>query len=121
MEEKAARVDNTNLDKHAIVVADTAGTIQLWSRGAEKLFGYSAAEAMGRSLDLIVAEPFREHHWAGFWRAMETGTAKAEGQGADIPVKCSNGSVTAFRGLFVLLRDADNQVIGATAIFKEPA
>lgn len=108
------------MDDHAIIVADTAGVIQLWSQGAEKLFGYAAVHAIGSKLDLIVDEPFREHHWIGFWRAMETGSAKAEGQPSDIPVKCSNGTVTAFPGLLVLLRDPHGKVIGAMAIFTGP-
>jgi PAS domain S-box-containing protein len=108
------------MDNHAIVVADTAGVIRLWSQGAEKLFGFRAEEAIGQKLDLIVAEPFREQHWHGFQQAMQSGTAKAEGQASDIPVKCSDGTVTAFRGLFVLLRNANNNVIGAMAIFTGP-
>ncbi|MGH9185578.1 MAG: PAS domain S-box protein [Acidimicrobiales bacterium] len=40
---------------------------------ATELFGYSAGEAVGASLDLIVPEEFRERHWAGFRRAIETG------------------------------------------------
>jgi PAS domain S-box-containing protein len=109
------------MDNHAIVVADASGVIQLWSRGAERLFGYTAAAAVGQKLDLIVPEDFRERHWAGFRHAMESGAAQYEGQPFDLPVRAHDGAVTAFPGLFRLLRDASNHVIGAMAIFSAPA
>ena len=106
------------MDNHAIVVADKSGVIQLWNTGAEKLIGYTAKDAVGQTLDLIVADEFREHHWKGFRRAMETGSAKSEGHSTEIPVRCRDGRVVAFPGLFVLLRDANKDVIGAMAIFS---
>jgi PAS domain S-box-containing protein len=57
----------------AIIFADCAGVICLWNPGAEALFGYSAAEAVGHTLDLIVPEPYRPAHWAGFSRAVQQG------------------------------------------------
>lgn len=62
----------------AIVFADCDGIIRVWNRGAETLFGYTAAEAIGRSLDLIVPEPFRAAHWAGFSRAIRQGRFKSD-------------------------------------------
>ena len=109
------------MDSHAIVVADTEGRIQLWSPGAEKLFGYTAAQAVGSTLDLIVAEKYRERHWDGFRQAMRSGTAKSEGQSTTIPVQRSDGTVIFHPGLFILLRDAHQQVIGAMAIFSAAA
>jgi PAS domain S-box-containing protein len=105
---------------HAVVIADTTGTIQFWSEGAQKLFGHSASHAVGQRLDLIVPEKYRDLHWAGFRRAMETGTAAAEGTPTDIPVQCHDGRVTAFHGYFMLLRDPQKAVIGAMAIFAAP-
>jgi two-component system sensor kinase FixL len=42
----------------AIIAKDLAGTILSWNGGAERMYGYSAAEAVGRPIDLIVPEPF---------------------------------------------------------------
>ncbi len=36
----------------AIVVSDASGTINLWNPAAERLFGFTQAEALGNSLDL---------------------------------------------------------------------
>ncbi|MBL0311604.1 MAG: PAS domain S-box protein [Holophagaceae bacterium] len=57
----------------AIIFIDNDGTIQAWSRGAEVIFGYSAAEALANSLDVIIPEPLRKAHWAGFHKAIEMG------------------------------------------------
>ena len=60
----------------AVIYADREGTIRVWNDGAAALFGFSAAEALGQNLDLIIPERLRAAHWAGFDRAMETGTTK---------------------------------------------
>ena len=57
----------------AIIFADGAGVIRLWNHGAEALFGHRTEEAVGHTLDLIVPEPFRAAHWAGFHRAVQQG------------------------------------------------
>ena len=57
----------------AVIFADLSGAIRFWNPAAERLFGYTEAEALGCSLDLIVPERFRERHWAGYNRAMATG------------------------------------------------
>lgn len=47
----------------AIVVADREGLIRFWNAGAEATFGHTAAETMGRSLDIIIPENLRKRHW----------------------------------------------------------
>ena len=46
----------------AIIVADREGIIQLWNPAAGAVFGYPAAEAAGRSLDLIIPGHLRARH-----------------------------------------------------------
>jgi PAS domain S-box-containing protein len=43
----------------AVIFADRQGVVRLWNRGAETMFGYSADEALGQRLDLIIPERFR--------------------------------------------------------------
>ncbi len=105
------------MDKHAIVIADRDGVIQLWSTGAAVLFGYAAVDTIGKKLDLIVPEQFRAAHWTGFGRAMSGGIANGEGTFFDAPVLCGNGETKEFRGQFQLLRNESKQAIGAMAIF----
>ena len=64
----------------AVVFADTQGVIQAWNAAAERVFGFSAIEAIGQNLDIIVPERFREAHWTGFDRALTAGATKYEGR-----------------------------------------
>ena len=63
-----------------MIFADRSGTIRRWSRASAALFGFSAAEAVGQSLDLIVPGHLRAAHWRGFDDAMTNGVLKLEGR-----------------------------------------
>ena len=100
----------------AIVQADADGKIALWGAGAEALFGHKAAQAVGRSLDLLVPPHYREHHWKGFKAAM---TNRAL-QGNDpflLPIVCSDGKAKHFAGRLMILNNAYGEPVGALAIF----
>jgi PAS domain S-box-containing protein len=60
----------------AVVFADTEGLIRYWNRGAEELFGWSAGDALGKSMDLIVPENLRGRHWEGYHRVMGGGESQ---------------------------------------------
>jgi PAS domain S-box-containing protein len=55
----------------AVIYADRNGTIRAWNEGATEIFGFSADEAVGQSLDLIIPERLREAHWRGYRAAIE--------------------------------------------------
>jgi PAS domain S-box-containing protein len=65
----------------AIVVANSEGSIVIWNPAAERIFGFSEAEAVGRSLDLIIPERLRERHWHGYRDVMQSGQTR---YGADV-------------------------------------
>jgi PAS domain S-box-containing protein len=100
---------------HAVIVTDTEGTITHWSEGAEELFGYRAADTLGRPVDLIVPEHLREAHWAGFHRAMSNPQVKD--MAADLPVRCADGQTRAFPGRLLALSDGLGVALGAMAIY----
>lgn len=114
-------MDASNMDGYAVVVADRAGSIQFWSRGAERMLGHTAQDMIGQKLDAIVPETYREQHWAGFNRAMETGTAVMEGQSFDLPAQHRDGAVLVCPATFVLVRDGQKNTVGAMAILAAPA
>ncbi|MBM2619628.1 PAS domain S-box protein [Actinoplanes sp. LDG1-06] len=65
----------------AYVSIDADGDVVAWNAAAERLFGWSAAEAMGRPVaDLIVPERFRDMHRAGMARVRDTGQSQLAGQ-----------------------------------------
>jgi PAS domain S-box-containing protein len=57
----------------AIIATDRDGVIRFWNPGAERIFGYARAEALGQSLDLIIPERVRARHWDGYRRFIATG------------------------------------------------
>jgi PAS domain S-box-containing protein len=60
----------------AVVVSDVSGAIIVWNKAAERIFGYTEAEAIGQSLDIITPEKFRKRHWDGYHQTMATGVTK---------------------------------------------
>ncbi len=62
----------------AYVAMDEDGRVIGWNRSAERLFGWTLPEAMGRKVaDLIVPENSREAHRKGLARYRETGISHA--------------------------------------------
>jgi len=106
------------LNSNAVVIADSTGVIRFWSVGAEQAFGYSAAEAVGETLDLIVPAEYREAHWNGFRRAVASGAARLEGQLNPFPVRRAGGAVADIPGTLTLVRRAEGQVIAAMVVFE---
>ena len=100
---------------HALIETDTAGVIQRWNGGAEKLFGHSASVALGHKVDLIVPEHSRDAHWTGFQRAMNE--PKIKDLAADLPVLCADGEVRHFAGRLLVLSDGLGTAVGALAIY----
>ncbi len=52
--------------KDAIIIADDKGKIISWNKSAEKIFGYSPKEVLGRPLDIIMPKKYIEKHKKGF-------------------------------------------------------
>ena len=56
-----------------MIAFDSEGIIRIWNLGAERIFGYTADEAVGRSLDIIKSERLRKRPWEGCCKTMATG------------------------------------------------
>ncbi|MCP4041151.1 MAG: PAS domain S-box protein [Gammaproteobacteria bacterium] len=57
-----------------IVAVDEKGEIISWNTGAERAFGYSASEAVGQPLAMLIPERYREMHNRGFGLAVGQGS-----------------------------------------------
>lgn len=66
----------------AIITADLAGNIVDWNRGAESIFGYSEAEAIGQPLTILMPPRHRDGHLAGIARIRTGGVPHIIGKGA---------------------------------------
>lgn len=103
----------------AIVFADRDGVIRLWNRGAEEMFGWPAAEAVGRSMDLIIPERLRQRHWDGWRRVMETGVTRYGKDVLAVPALRRDGSALSIEFTIQLLRDDAGAIVGPVAIIRE--
>lgn len=103
----------------AIIFADRDGLIRMWNRGAEILFGYSAAEVLGERLDVIIPERLRRAHWEGFQKALDTGTTKYTDRVLTTRSVHKNGTKLYVDLGFGLVKDANGVVAGAFAIGRD--
>lgn len=103
----------------AILIADGKGIIRFWNRGAEQIFGYSAAEANGQSLDMIIPENLRSRHWEGYWRVMVSGETKYKTGLLSSPGVRKDGSRVSLEFSMVLLRDENGAMQGCASIMRD--
>jgi PAS domain S-box-containing protein len=103
----------------AAVLADPGGIVRLWNRGAEALFGFTAAEALGASLDLIIPEKLRPAHDAGFRRAITTGQMKFAGRVMTTRATHKQGHKLYVDFSFGLLKDGAGELLGVLAIGRD--
>jgi PAS domain S-box-containing protein len=103
----------------AVVFADRQGVVRLWNRAAETMFGYSAAEALGQSLDLIIPERFRARHWEGYRHVMTTGVTSYGQRLLAVPAMRKDGQRISIEFSIALLKDERGEVTGAAAVVRD--
>lgn len=103
----------------AFVLADVRGVIQAWNPAAERLFGYTRAEALGADLNLIVPERFRPAHDAGFARAVESGELRVAGRVMRTRATAKDGRKLYVDFAFALLKDEGGRVAGVYATARD--
>lgn len=103
----------------SIILADREGIIRIWNRASEALFGYSAAEAIGQSLDLIIPEHLRKAHWDGYNRSLASGTTKYAGQVMTTRAVHKDGRKVYVDLSFGMLKDGSGKVTGAMAVGRD--
>jgi PAS domain S-box-containing protein len=103
----------------AIVFGDREGIIRLWNAGAEAMFGYTADEAVGQSMDIIVPEKHRPKHWEGYDRVMQSGVTKYGRELLAVPALTKDGRRISIEFNVALLRDEAGHVIGAAATIND--
>jgi PAS domain S-box-containing protein len=104
----------------AIVYADADGVIRYWNRGAARIFGFTEAEALGQSLDLIIPGGLRERHWHGYRETMRTGQSRyGEGQLLSVPAVRKDGARISVEFTIVPFADATGSMIGIAAIMRD--
>jgi PAS domain S-box-containing protein len=104
----------------AVIYADAQGVVRFWNAGAERIFGFLEAEAVGQSMDIIIPQNLRQRHWDGFNRTMRTGESRYEaGALLAVPAIRKDGSRISIEFTIVPFRDAAGQTVGIAAVMRE--
>ena len=104
----------------AVLVSDRGGAIRGWNGAAERLFGFTAAEALGASMDLIVPERLRARHWGGWEQVMGTGVTRyGSGQLLAVPALHRDGRQLSVEFSIQLLADGAGRIEWVVAIFRD--
>lgn len=104
----------------AILACDRAGTVRYWNAAAERIFGFGATEALGASMDLIIPEPLRARHWAGWEATMKTGVTRyGDGQLLAVPALHKDGRRVSIEFSIQLLKNADGQIEWVVAVIRD--
>ncbi len=105
----------------AVIAADGSGTITLWNKASERIFGYTAGAAIGRPISMIIPDPFREAAAVGLEPAAARGGDGSAGGllgrtveltglrqgGGEFPIELSLASWRTDKGVFFtgIIRD----------------
>ncbi len=104
----------------AVIYADRDGTIRYWNPGAERIFGFTKAEAIGQSLDIIIPERLRQRHWDGYARMMQTGKSRyAADELLSVPAVTKAGASLSIQFTVAAVRDADGNLNGIVASLRD--
>jgi PAS domain S-box-containing protein len=108
-----------NVMGDGVVISDAKGDIIFWNAAAERIFGYSASEALGKSLDIITPERFRERHWDGYKKSMDTGTTRYGTTLLTVPALHKDGKPLSIAFTVAMLTDGSGKVTGIAAIVRD--
>jgi len=104
----------------AVIYADRSGAVVRWNHASTALFGYSAEEALGQSVELIIPEHLRAAHWRGFDAAMATGTTKHKGLPTLTRALHKSGRKLYVEMTFAVVKgDTESEVLGAVAMARD--
>jgi len=103
-----------------ILYADQGGMIRYWNAGCERIFGFTADEALGQSLDIMIPENLRARHWDGFRETMRTGrTRYGAGDLLAVPALRKDGSRISVEFSIVPFRDGAGRMVGIAAVMRD--
>ena len=122
LENITSRLGDTilNTTSDAILATDREGVIRFWNRGAARIFGFTAEQAIGASLDLVIPERLRKRHWDGYERVMAMGeTRYGAGDVLAVPAIAKGGRQISVEFTIILLQDSEQRVSGMAAILRD--
>jgi PAS domain S-box-containing protein len=95
----------TRAAQQTSVVVDRHGVIHKWGDAVTDVVGYSADEALGQSLNVVIPPALRPVHWWGFDQAMKTGRLHKEL--FKVPAVCKDGRIIVAHATIDLIPGKD--------------
>ncbi len=96
-----------------VVLIDHRGLIQAFNSGAERLFGYTAAEVLGRNVGILMNEADRAKHDEHIARYLESGVPHIIGRGREVVAQRKGGApFPIFLSVGVLAAGGTPQFLG---------
>jgi len=103
----------------AIVYANREGVIERWNAAAAAMFGFSAAEALGQNLDLMIPEHLRKGHWRGFDAAIASGKTRLGGRPTLTRGLHKSGQKLYVEMSFALILDSAGAALCSVAVARD--
>ena len=104
----------------AIIYADAKGRIFFWNTGAGRIFGFSASEAIGQSLDIIIPENLRKRHWDGYHATVLSGTTRyGAGDILAVPALRKDAAPVSIEFTILPFLDDVGRIVGVAAILRD--
>jgi PAS domain S-box-containing protein len=103
----------------AVIISDRDENILFWNASAERIFGYSLDEALGKTLSIITPERFRERHSKGYFHTMETGKTKYGNTLLRVPAIHKDGRSISIAFSVTMIFDDHNQPMAIAAIVRD--
>ncbi len=103
----------------ALIFIDTQGVIRVWNARCEALFGFSAAEALGTSVELIIPEHLRAGHQRGFEQAMARGATRHGAEVRTTRATHKDGRRLYVDMTFSVVLGDDGRALGSAAMARD--
>lgn len=103
----------------AIIAIDRTGTIRVWNQHAERLFGWTPAQAIGQDVKIMIPERLRAAHDHGFFTAMACHHLASDGHARRTKGLTASGGTVYVTMTFAVITGPDGTAIGSVAVARE--
>ena len=103
----------------AVIISDRDENILFWNASAERIFGYTPNEALGKTLSIITPDRFRERHSKGYFHTMETGKTKYGNTLLRVPAIHKDGRSISIALSVTMIFDDQDQPMAIAAIIRD--
>jgi PAS domain S-box-containing protein len=103
-----------------VLFADKDGVIRYWNGGCQRIFGFTAQEALGQSLDIIIPHALKARHWQGYAHTMRSGqTRYGGGDLLAVPALRQGGTRISVEFSIIPFHDEAGTMVGMGAIMRD--